>query len=100
MPNYKQSDVAGTQWQRCNQLWINNPYNEVPTINMCEEVVVQAGTEVFKQPTTGMSFPFDPTEVIPLLHPETGEVLGETTGMDIYVALWSLYAKRAAERDT
>jgi hypothetical protein len=100
MPNYKQADVAGTKWQRCNSVTISNEYAVQPMVHMCEEEIAEVAGAVFKTPLTGMSFAFNPAEVIALRNPETGELTGGTvTGADVYIILSSLYAKRAEERD-
>lgn len=100
MPDYKETTVSGTQWQRCNGVVIANPYNAQPTVRLTEEIVAVVGGNTFVQSAQGLSFDFDPSEVIPLLDPQTGLATGSTTtGGDVYVALYSLYIKRATERD-
>jgi hypothetical protein len=41
----------------------------------------------------------DPSETIPLINPETGEVIGETTYGALYTVLYSMYIHLASERD-
>lgn len=100
MANYKETSIIGAQWQRCRAIEINNPYKGSATITMHEEVVADLGGDTYTKPNNGMHFAFDPTEAIPLLDPTTDMPTGVTmTGMEIYAALYSLYIKRATERD-
>lgn len=100
MPDYKESSVSGTQWQRCNAVVVSNPYGEVPTITLREEQITTVGGQQFRQDRGGIEFPFDPAYVVNLKNPVTGEALGATmTCQEIYVALWSMYMQKAAERD-
>lgn len=101
MPDYKETAVTGTSWQRCNGVTISNPYLGQPTVLMQEEVIAAVGDNRFVQTAPGLSFDFDPAEVINLRNPQTGELVGATmTGMDLYVALYSLYIQKAHERDS
>lgn len=100
MPNYKEAPVSGTQWQRCNQVVIDNPYGGVPTVSMREEMIVTLNGDRFSRSAPGLTFAFDPSEVIPLLDPTTGQPTGQSvTAGSIYVALASMYAMKAAQRD-
>ena len=101
MPDYKETNVTGTQWQRCNQIHIDNPTGGVPMITFAEEVIARLGDETFIKPGPQIHFPFDPSEVIALRDTQTNEPTGaETTAMDVYIALFSMYMQKAAERDT
>ncbi|MDD5028911.1 MAG: hypothetical protein PHH58_05310 [Rhodoferax sp.] len=98
--NYKESAITGQQWQRCNAVNISNAYKGVPHISFGEETVADVGGETYVKYAQGMSFAFDPSEVIELINPNNGEALGSSmTGAEIYTALYSLYVKRAVERD-
>lgn len=101
MADYKETTVSGTSWQRCNQVVINNPYGGTPSIRLGEEIVATLGGNTFIQSAPGLTFSFDPAEVIPLRNPATGDLIPDAsmTGMDVYVALYSLYIKKATERD-
>jgi hypothetical protein len=100
MPDYKETAVTGTQWQRCNGVTISNPFRGQPTVQMQEETIAQVGDNVFAQTAAGIVFDFDPAEKIDLRNPQTGELVGASmTGMDLYVALYSLYIAKAHERD-
>ena|ERR1035437_5407273 len=100
MGNYKETVLTSTQHQRSNCIRIDNPYKGQAMVYYTEEQVVDIGTDLFLRPVEGLSFPFDPSETIPLINPQTDEPLGkDATGMEAYVILYSLYRKRALERD-
>jgi hypothetical protein len=100
MPDYKESSVTGTQWQRCNDVHIRNPLGQTPTVAMAEELVTAMGAQTYSKPVGYLSFPFVPSETIVILNPLTGQITGQTMTMqDVYVALWSVYMAKAAERD-
>lgn len=101
MPDYKETVVTGTQWTRCDNVTISNPYNGTPVIRMSEEVRATMDTTQFSQTAEGLTFDFEPALVVQLRNPATNEIVpGATmTGMDIYVALYSLYIQKAMERD-
>lgn len=100
MPDYQETQVTGTKWQRCNQVVLDNPYNGQRSIEMREETVATLDGSVFSQTVQGMKFNFDPSDLIQLRDPATGVLTGSTMSMmDMYVAVWSLYLQKAAERD-
>lgn len=100
MPDYRESSVSGTQWQRCHAVHIQNPHGAVPRVTLREEQITLLSGEKFVKDMGQIDFPFDPNASITLLNPETGEPLGATMTMgQMYVALWSLYMQKAAERD-
>ena len=101
MPDYKESQVAGTRWQRCNRITINNPYGAMPTIRFDEEERIAVGEQTIGNPVGGILKDFDdPERTFPLCNPMTGESTGATaTYGEVYVLLWSLYMALATERD-
>ena len=101
MPDYKESQVAGTRWQRCNRIVINNPYGAMPNIRFDEEERVALGDRTLGNPVGGIIKDFDnPALTFPLCNPATGEATGTTmTYGDVYAVLWSLYMALAEERD-
>lgn len=106
MPNYKESQIAGSKWTRARRVVLNNPLDEVPTIVFEEEQVVQAGDLTVKQPVapgpnTVVSGQFaDPTTVFDLLDPETDTVTSTVTYAQFYAMVYSMYKHLAARRDT
>lgn len=100
MANYNEEQISGAQWQRCCSINITNPYKKPAHITMIEETVADVGGETYAKHAAGLSFPFDPDEVIEVLNPETGTPTGDAvSGADVYAYLYSLYIKRANERD-
>lgn len=100
MPNYREASATATQWQRCNCVHIDNPLNGQAMVTFAEEVVAVLGDETFIKPGPQIVFPFDPAEVIELRNPADGSLIGaKMTGLDVYVALFSLYLQKAGERD-
>jgi hypothetical protein len=101
MPDYRESSVAGTQYQRGRGLYFENPLGAAPSllvreervINLTDRQIVEPAGEILKR-VEDMSVWFevlDPTTNIP-----TGETM---TYQDLYVALYSLYWHLATERD-
>lgn len=100
MPSYRETTIAGTQYQRCHQVLIHNPLNGQAIIEMFEEVVATFGNAAYSKPSDGLRFAFDPAESIPLLDPTTGDSTGQTmTQEQIYRAIYSLYIAKATARD-
>lgn len=100
MADYKETAVSGKQWTRCDSVLITNPHNATPEVQLTEQTVAIVGDNKFVQTAAGIRFAFDPTLVINLRHPQSGELVGASmTGMDLYVALYSLYIQKALERD-
>lgn len=100
MPDYKETTVNGTQWQRCCAIHISNPYGRTPQITLQEERLTTINGELFQQSAGGINLDFDPEAEIPLLNTATGEPLGWSMSQgELHAALWSLYMMKAAERD-
>lgn len=100
MADYKETTVAGKQWQRCRYVMIDNPHQQVPQIRFKEEQVTTVGDQVFIQPVGDISFEFDPDAVIDLVNPSDGLPTGDQmTYQELYAAIWSLYISKATERD-
>ena len=101
MADYKEQAVAGKQWTRCNLVLIDNTFNAAPSISFQEEQVTIVGEEIFKKNSGSINLTFDPSRVIPLIDPATGNPTGATTTFgEIQVALWSLYMAEAVARDS
>ena len=101
MPNfYKQQDVATQSWRRASRVTVENEYNQVPCINFTEEeVMIVNNQKVILKGELLKADMSDPNVTFPLLHPETDQVIGEASYMNIYIMLYSLYKKLALERD-
>lgn len=100
MPDYKQSDISGTTWQRCYQVVLDNPLGGVPTVRFDEQEVLSIDGREMRRPRGTLSLPYDPTRVIALRNPETGELTGEsTTYAQAYELIYSAYITAGMARD-
>ena len=103
MANYRESNVTGVTWQRCHRIDIRNPYEEQKFAVFLEEEITDLGNDkIVKSPAGQILADFtDPTTVVNLINPETGDALGiSTTYQDIYIMLHSLYIQLATQRDS
>jgi hypothetical protein len=100
MPDYKESSLSGTEWQRCNVVVVTNPLGGKPKIAFEEERVFSVGGRVIKEGIGGCLKAFAPDGAFPLLYPATNLPTGMSmTHTELYVALYSLYMQTAMERD-
>ena len=102
MANYKESNVTGVTWQRCNRIDIRNPYEEAKFAVFLEEEITDLGNDkIVKSPAGQILADFiDPSTEVNLINPETGESLDiSITYQDIYIVLHSLYIQLATLRD-
>ena len=102
MPDYKQSTVSGTTWQRCRQVVLDNPLGVVPTIRFDEqEVLAIDGRAIeIKRSAGSLSLPFDPSRSIALRDPATGALTGDTSSYGAaYMLIYSAYMAAAEARD-
>lgn len=101
MSNYKESNIAGTVWQRCHEVQIFNPRGAVPSVDFVEErvIVLDDGNEI-RQNVGPLKVSFDPARVVPVLDPQTGLDTGnQVTYAEAYAILYSAYIAAALERD-
>ncbi len=99
--DYQEATVTGQSWQRCSQIVIENPHKGAPVVRFDEERVLalQTGSNV-RTPSGTLALPFDPTKIIPLRDPATGELTGEVASYGMaYALLYSAYLAAATERD-
>lgn len=101
MANYKQTEVAGTAWQRACRLVLDNPTKGAGSVLIVEETAVDLGNgSIMAQPTGNLGTEFKPGALIDIYNPLTGEKTGATITHDEYYALsYSVYMTLAAERD-
>jgi hypothetical protein len=101
MTNYKQNDITGTEWQRCQLVSISNPLSGPKYALFSEERVASTGTWSVTKEVPGCRKAFAPDGTFPLLDPTTNLPTGTSmTHTDLYVALYSLYMQTAMERDS
>ena len=105
MADYKEATATGEMksWVRACRVIIDNPYLAVPTVRFVEEqkaslpdgsvtnkpLVIEPAFGDFSSPATT----FD------LIDPVDGSVIGSSSYYEIYVLLFSLYKRMAADRD-
>lgn len=102
MPDYKQTTITGTSWQRAWRVECENPLEGQRAIVFQEEVVVNAGAEVIRTPNGYVGVPFSSANAnteFDLLDPATGEAVGKATYTQVYQMLHSLYIHAATQRD-
>lgn len=100
MPNYKESEISGTKWQRGCRIMIENPItmvdgqivNEAPSITYVEEEVTvnSDGTMSHRLVGSLSATVNDPALTIPMIDPETN--LSTETSYPLQLAQWILYS--------
>jgi hypothetical protein len=88
-------ETAGKKWIRSNSANISNPYQGVPSIVFNQEIIssFQDGTISCLGGINSISENLsNPNEEFPLLSPETGETIGTSTYLQVYIMLSSLYS--------
>lgn len=102
MPDYKQTTITGTSWQRAYRVECENPLDGHRAIVFHEELVVNAGDNVLRTPNGYLGVPFSEANAatqFDLLDPATGEAVGTATFAQVYQMLHSLYIHSALQRD-
>jgi hypothetical protein len=100
MPNYKESNISGVEWQRCHTVTIQNQLELPKKIDFQEEQVIDINGKIYHEWVAGCSTVFDPSASFDILDPQTNVATGQAmTHQDLYVALYSLYMQTAQERD-
>ena len=100
MPNYKEASVSGAVFQHAYQIIIDNPYQGNPHITFLEEeVITLSDGKIVKVSVPGCSGDFKVDATFPLLHPETGQYLGEATHGQLQLMMYSLYMSLRAQVD-
>ena len=102
MPDYKQTNIAGTSWQRAWRVECENPLDGQRSITFHEEQVINAGGQQIRMPAGGLQVPLTAENALtgfPLVDPDTGETTGSATYAQVYQLLHSLYMHSAVQRD-
>lgn len=84
MPDYKETTVTGTSWQRARQVVIENPYAKLPSITFIEERAMNVGGTVITEVVDSLVCSFDSNS---------------TLHTDIYLKLNELYTLLREARD-
>jgi len=101
MANYKETDITGSSYTRCNQVLINNALDVTPTVHFDEQMVVllETGGSIVRG-AGGIDVVFDPAKSIALINPATGEPTGSSISYgELYAMLYSAYIDAALARD-
>lgn len=100
MPDYKQTTIAGQQWNRFPRIVIDNPRNAAPSVLCVEQqVIALAQGEVFRD-IGNLNFPFDPSTQFDILDPNTNLPTGaKGTGAQVYALVYGYVMDQAAKRD-
>lgn len=102
MPDYKQTTINGTSWQRAWRVECENPLQGQRQITFHEEQVLNAAGQAIRTPAGSVSVQFDLQNALttfPLLDPDSGAQLGTATYAQVYRMLHSLYMHSATQRD-
>jgi hypothetical protein len=105
MPNYQQSDIAGTKYTRSYQVNVQNGLSNKAITFFEEQIINLDDGSVVQQKAGNVSESLtadNASTAFPLLDPETGQVIVQGATMTysgVYAALYSLYIHLATERD-
>lgn len=98
MPNYKQSEISGSTFNRFKRIVVVNEWQTQPSIIIDEERVLQIGDAVVLNAVGSISKQFDAAESVPMYNPSTGEKTGDTFDASALFAMVYSYAMHAAEQ--
>jgi len=102
MPDYKQTAINGTSWQRAWRVECENPLNGKREVIFHEEHVLNAGNRQVRTPVGGLRVQLTEDNALTsfqLLDPDTGEAVGTATYAQVYHMLHSFYMHSATQRD-
>ena len=101
MPDYQESAVAGTKWNRFYRIEIDNTHRAVPVVYIYEEQVVSLDdSSELRRPVSTLEMTYSPDYPISVRIPLTGEATGETVTMAyVYQLLYSACLQQALIRD-
>jgi hypothetical protein len=97
---YKEKNITGKEYKRAASIIIDNRISDYPVVTFVEETALVIDDKTIQTPCENLVKKItDLNQSIPLLHPETGNVIGSVTFAEIYTALYSAYIFYALERD-
>lgn len=101
MAEYKEVPIAGRKRMRSYRVVANNPASGARSIRFDEEWLTELDDGRFiNEPAGGIVRDFsEPGTQFDMLNPETGEVIGKASYLQVYILLHSLYMHLALERD-
>lgn len=88
-----QTPVSGEAFMRCSQIIIDNHIGRAPVVTFHrEQVVGLSDGEVIRRPMSPRAVSFDPSAIIPILDPDTGEPTGQNaTHSEVYALIYSVF---------
>ena len=99
MANYKESELTGTVYTRCNSITIRNPLEGIKQAVFNEEVALVTDTGITTTPVKDCALEFTNDGHIDLYNPATGEVVGSMPHTEVYKVIYSMYLTAAYNRD-
>ncbi|WP_426106362.1 hypothetical protein [Massilia sp. TSP1-1-2] len=100
MPDYKQTIIAGEQWNRFSRIVIDNPRNIAPTVLCVEQEVIALENGEVVRDIGNLNFPFDPATQFDIIDPATNVPTGQKAyGGQVYALVYSYVMAEAAKRD-
>lgn len=98
--NYRESDGPGTAWRRSHRVILENPIEGVRSATFLEQDVARVGDKLIAADAGSCRSVFDPSALVMLKDPETGENTGAyVTQAYVYQLMYSLYMDAAERRD-
>lgn len=98
-----QVNVTGTTYSRCSQMMLSNPLDAPPLAVCYEDAVTTLSTGAQHiAPNRVLSLPYNPTQVIDILDPTTGNTVTTMPMSQVFGILFSIYsaARAAADQPT
>jgi hypothetical protein len=101
MPNYKETLLQGTKYQRACRITIDNPLDQTPSVTFIEEEVILNSDNTRSHKIIGsLSMTFDPNEIVTIIDPITNLPTDKKYPTLIaQLIIYSMYWKKALERD-
>ena len=97
---YRSASIDGTQYDRAYQIVIDHPLHRAPRATFFEERVITTPTGSLSRAVGECHLAYDPTALVPLLDPTTGDPTGQSVSMgELYAMLYSVYIHTATARD-
>lgn len=104
--NYKESQIVGTEYQRARLVEIHNQKDVLPHIAFIEEMITVLPNRTLSAPVGQISTQYNPTRMIELHNPETGDPIIDGNGAQmvmsqqmVMLAIHSLYMQLVRQRD-
>jgi hypothetical protein len=102
MPNYKESNITGTQYTRAKSVVFQNTDGAVPSVLFTEENVINLTNKKIYELGRNLFKSYDATATFPVFDPVAGELSTTEfrTHEQLFNDLYGLYLSTAVEYDT